>query len=85
MTTQSRSFTPYLIDPARTASSAVSVVRIGRLIAQIFRFARGRLRVWNTRLDDRAYLAGLQQFQLNEMGMTLDQRDREVNKPFWEK
>ncbi len=81
MTTQSRSFTPSLIDRARATPSPLA--RIAGLIAQIPRLTRGRLRVWKMRFNDRAYLAGLQQFQLSEMGMTLDQRASEVNKPFW--
>ena len=80
MTTQSPSFAPPLID---STPSTVSVTRIAGLIAQIFQLTRNRLSIWKMRFDDRAYLARLQQFQLSEMGMTLDQRDREVNKPFW--
>jgi uncharacterized protein YjiS (DUF1127 family) len=82
MTTQSRSFTSDLIAPARATPSPIAA--IAGFFAQIFLFARGRRLVWKMRFDDRAHLADLQQFQLNEMGMTLDQRDREVNKPFWE-
>ncbi len=81
MTTQSRSFTPSLIDPAPIAPSPIAT--IAGCIAQIPRLVRDRLRVWKMRFDDRAYLAGLQHFQLSEMGMTLDQRDGEINKPFW--
>lgn len=82
MTTQSRSFTPSLIDPAPAAPSAVAT--IAGFIARIPLFVRDRLRVWKIRFDDRAYLAGLQHFQLSEMGMTPDQRDSEINKPFWQ-
>lgn len=82
MTTQSRSFTPSLIDSAPIAPSPIATV--AGFIAQIPRLVRARLRLWKIRFDDRAHLAGLQHFQLSEMGMTLDQRNREVNKPFWE-
>lgn len=81
MTTQSRSFTPSLIDPAPTAPSPGAT--IAGFIAQIPLFVRARLRIWKIRFDDRAYLAGLEHFRLSEMGMTLDQRDSEINKPFW--
>lgn len=82
MTTQSRSFTPSLIDPAPTAPNPIAT--IAGFIARIPRLVRARLRIWKIRFDDRAYLASLQHFQLSEMGMTLDQRNREVNKPFWQ-
>jgi uncharacterized protein YjiS (DUF1127 family) len=54
-------------------------------IAGIFRLLRTRLHTWNSRLNDRAFLASLQEFQLTEMGLSLDQRDSEVNKPFWKR
>lgn len=79
MTTQSRSFTPSLFAPADTTPSPATP----GLIALMFRIARDRLRVWKMRLNDRAYLADLQEFQLSEMGMTHDQRFIEVNKPLW--
>lgn len=44
---------------------------------------RGRLRTWNSRLNERAFLAGLQDYELHAMGLTLHQRDREANKWFW--
>jgi uncharacterized protein YjiS (DUF1127 family) len=82
MTTQSHSFTPSLIDPAPTAPRPAAT--IVRLIAPIPRLVRDRLHVWKMRFDDRAYLAGLQDFEVHEMGLTLDQRNSEVSKPFWE-
>lgn len=83
MTTQSRSFTPDLLDAASAAPNAVAGARIAGLIAQAFRLAHNRLRIWNMRLDDRAFLADLHDHQLGDIGMTRDQRDREVRKPFW--
>lgn len=88
MTTPSTSFTPFLFGAgqrARLDRAAQGAVLIAvRYVARIFRFARGRLRVWNMRLNDRMYLASLQEFQLREMGLTLDQRNCESKKPFWE-
>ena len=90
MTTPSTSLTAFSIDAGqrarlgRAAQGAVLISRVARHVAQVFRFARGRFRVWNMRLDDREFLAGLHDHQLGEMGMTLDQRDREIRKPFWE-
>ena len=82
MTTQSRSFTPSLVDPAPTAPSPVAT--IAGFIAQIRQLVRDRLRDWNMRIDDRAYLAGLQHHEVHEMGLTLAERDQEARKPFWE-
>lgn len=82
MPTQSRSFTPSLIDPTPTTPSLVT--KIAGLIAQILLFVRACLRAWSMRLDDRAYLAGLRDYEVHEMGLTLDQRDREARKAFWE-
>lgn len=67
----------------RTEQSVALTANVIRFVAALPGQAHHRLRIWNARLDDRAYLAGLRQFQLSEMGMTLDQRDSEVNKPFW--
>ena len=41
------------------------------------------LRIWNRRLNDRAFLGTLQGYELSEMGLTLMERDGEARKPFW--
>jgi len=90
MTTRSTSFTPLLFGTGqrarldRAAQGAVLISRAVRHVARIFRLARGHLRAWNTRLNERAFLAGLQEYELRDMGLTLDQRACETNKPFWE-
>lgn len=84
MTTQTDFSTPFLVDRARITPTAVSGTRVAHLVPQIFRSARDRLCAWKWRSEDRAFLAGLQPFELSEMGLTLDQRDSEVRKPFWQ-
>jgi uncharacterized protein YjiS (DUF1127 family) len=41
------------------------------------------LRLWRARTNERAFLAGLQEFELKEFGLTRQSRQLEVNKPFW--
>lgn len=89
MTTPS-TFSPLLIDgrtPARRVRAVDAAALIARGVQILTRptaLVRHRLRIWNMRLDDRAYLADLREFQLSEMGMTHGQRFSEVRKPFWE-
>ena len=86
MTTSSTTFTPlFAIEKAACQShteQAVNANVIG-FLTQMARRARHRLHIWNMRLDDRAFLADLHDYQLGDIGMTRDQRDREVRKPFW--
>ncbi|MGE0565115.1 MAG: hypothetical protein AB7O50_11440 [Pseudolabrys sp.] len=53
-------------------------------VTPLLRFLRQSLRVWNARLKDRHFLAGLHEFQVHEMGLTLAERDHEAQKPFWQ-
>jgi uncharacterized protein YjiS (DUF1127 family) len=55
-----------------------------RLAAGIVRRMHGRLRLWNARLQERAFLAGLGDFELSRLGLTPGQRDAETGKAFWE-
>ena len=83
--------------PAFRLFTAEQNARLGRasevrtLLASAVRFAmqaparlRRTWRTWNTRLQDRHFLADLRKHQIHEMGLTLDERDREIRKPFWQ-
>jgi uncharacterized protein YjiS (DUF1127 family) len=42
------------------------------------------LRAWRTRLRERQELYGLDGRTLQDIGVTVNERDRELRKPFWE-
>ena len=42
------------------------------------------LRKWQARERERVFLATLHELQLRDMGLTPQDRMREVNKPFWQ-
>ena len=42
------------------------------------------LRAWRARQDERVFLESVPDFQLHEMGLSREDRRREVNKPFWQ-
>ena len=42
------------------------------------------LRKWQARERERAFLATLHELELRDMGLTPQDRMREVNKPFWQ-
>lgn len=46
-------------------------------------FCAALLRTWRARQDERAFLESVPDFQLPEMGLSREDRRREVNKPFW--
>jgi uncharacterized protein YjiS (DUF1127 family) len=79
-----------LTSAARLSSSRPGPSPIARLAhcasfaAALPRRAVHALRAWNRRLNDRAFLSGLQGNELIEMGMTPMQRDHEARKPFWQ-
>ena len=41
-------------------------------------------RKWQGRERERAFLAALQEFELRDMGLTPEDRRREINKAFWQ-
>jgi uncharacterized protein YjiS (DUF1127 family) len=41
------------------------------------------IRTWHARQAERVFLEGLHDFQLQQMGLSRDDRRREANKPFW--
>jgi hypothetical protein len=51
--------------------------------AQLLRHYFALLRLWRTKIDERALLEGLQEFELKEFGSTRQSRRLEVDKPFW--
>ena len=51
--------------------------------AKLVRHYVAVLRLWRARTNERAFLAGLQEFELKEFGLTRQSRQLEVNKPFW--
>lgn len=53
--------------------------------ADVMRGMRSRLRTWAARRSERAFLAGLGDFELSRLGLTPGQRDAEVGKAFWER
>jgi uncharacterized protein YjiS (DUF1127 family) len=53
-------------------------------VVRLLRSIRRTLRVWKVRRNDRDFLAGLQLFELSEMGVTTSERFHEVRKPLWE-
>jgi uncharacterized protein YjiS (DUF1127 family) len=59
------------------------LVRCASFAAALPRRVVRALQTWNRRLNDRAFLSGLQGYELSEMGMTSMQRDEEASKPFW--
>lgn len=69
---------------SRTGQSAALTANVIRFVAALPGQVRHRLRVWNRRGEERAFLASLQEFELRAMGLSLDQRDDEVNKPLWQ-
>jgi uncharacterized protein YjiS (DUF1127 family) len=64
-------------------SPIAPLARCASFAAALSRRAVQALRTWNRRLDDRAFLSGLQGHELSEMGMTPMARDGEARKPFW--
>jgi uncharacterized protein YjiS (DUF1127 family) len=67
------------------AEHAIALALCGaRAVARLSCIVRRTLHIWSARLDDRHHLAGLHEFELREMGMTLADRDREAGKPFWQ-
>lgn len=89
MTTSSTTFVPlFAIEKAIRRSraeqaAALTANAIGFVTALPGRVRR-MLRLWNMRLNDRAFLASLHDHQLGDLGMSRDQRDGEVRKPFWQ-
>lgn len=59
------------------------LARCASFVVALPRHAVRALQTWNRRLNDRAFLSGLQGYELNEMGMTPMARDEEASKPFW--
>ena len=51
--------------------------------AAIFKRWAALRAAWHARERERAFLATLEDFQLRDMGLTLEDRQREVSKPFW--
>ncbi len=62
--------------PRRTAESPTQARRF-------WAAARGAVAEWLQRARDRHDLAHLSAWQRRDLGLTLDEVDREVNKPFW--
>lgn len=68
----------------REAQDARSLAdKIGGTLASAIAVCRGRLRTWNARINERAFLRDLHECELHEMGLSFDDRCQEVNKPFW--
>ena len=61
------------------------VAQAARLPAGLVRRARRRLRLWALRLEERAFLASLDDFELSRLGLTPDRRNDEVGKALWER
>jgi len=47
-------------------------------------FVATLLRTWQARQTERAYLESLQDFQLEQMGLSREDRRREVSKAIWQ-
>lgn len=56
------------------------LVKLGHVSARVF----AQLYAWQTRVDQRAHLAGLDDRLLRDMGMTRDDARTEAGKPFWQ-
>jgi uncharacterized protein YjiS (DUF1127 family) len=65
-------------------SPIAPLARCASFAAALPRHAVRALQIWNRRLNDRAFLSGLQGYELSEMGMTLAERDAEARKSFWQ-
>ena len=59
--------------------------RADRRPADVVRNLRSCLRHWQARYRERAFLAGLGDFELSRLGLTPGQRDAEAGKAFWER
>jgi uncharacterized protein YjiS (DUF1127 family) len=68
------------VDRQITMRPARAAEKVGILLASI----AGLLRTWQAREKERAFLAGLPEFELSRMGLSPEARRREVNKPFWQ-
>lgn len=66
---------------ARAARSLAD--KVSEALTSAIRVCRGRLRTWNARINERAFLRDLHECELREMGLSFDDRCQEVNKPFW--
>jgi len=64
-------------------SARALATRIGDALTSVGRTCRYRLRIWNARINERAFLRDLHECELHEMGLSFDDRCQEVNKPFW--
>ena len=51
--------------------------------AKLLRDYFALLQLWRARINERAFLEGLQEFELKEFGLTRHSRRLELNKPFW--
>jgi uncharacterized protein YjiS (DUF1127 family) len=49
----------------------------------VWSLVRGILATWGQRVRDRHELAHLSEWQRRDMGLPLDEIEREVKKPFW--
>lgn len=52
-------------------------------IVRVLRSATGTLLSWQERAFERSQLRELERHFLDDMGMTLKERDAEASKPFW--
>ena len=60
----------------------MTIWRLGNR-AKLIKHCVAVLRLWRARTQERAFLDGLQEFELKEFGLTRQSRRLEVNKPFW--
>ena len=60
----------------------MTIWRLGNR-AKLIRHCVAVLRLWRARTQERAFLDGLQEFELKEFGLTRQSPRLEVNKPFW--
>jgi uncharacterized protein YjiS (DUF1127 family) len=66
-----------------TSAVGAAAVHTGGGIRSLARSVHNLLQKWRARENERAFLATLHEFQLQDMGLTLEDRQRETNKPFW--
>lgn len=53
-------------------------------LAGLFMKARSQMSVWSNREKSRAALSRLEDWQLEDLGLTREQADAEANKLFWQ-
>jgi uncharacterized protein YjiS (DUF1127 family) len=73
------------LELARAGFDGDRIAQAAGLPANLLRLARSHLRAWAMRLEERAFLASLGEFELRRLGLTPDQRNDEIGKGFWQR